>query len=103
MEIIGTASKSKLSSDLPGGSARLGEVALDAAPVALGEFVLGHGGEEAGCRPAFLVGAGGEVWPHGLDGGQTQLVQHEAETAGVDRSGRVHAASPVVAAPSRLS
>ncbi len=78
-------------------------MALDATAVAFGEFVFGHGGEEAGRRPAFLVGAGGEVGPEGLDGGETQLVQHKAEANGVDRSRRTHAASPVMAGPSRLS
>ncbi len=78
-------------------------MALDAAPIAFGQFVFGHGGEEAGRRPALLVGTGGEVGPHGLDGGQAQFVQHEAEAGGVDRGGRAHAASPVMVEPSRLS
>ena len=70
LEIIGTASKSKVSRVLPGRQAGFGEMALDAAAIALGEFVLGDGGEEAGGGPAFLVGLLGEFGPYELDGGQ---------------------------------
>ena len=41
--------------------AGLGEMALDAAAVAFGQFVFGEGGEEAGGGPAFLVGLFGEL------------------------------------------
>ena len=61
LETIGTASKSKAVEGLAGRQARLGEVALDAAAGALGDLVLGQGGEEAGGGPALLVGALGEA------------------------------------------
>ena len=40
-----------------------GEMALDAAAIALGEFVFGDGGEETGSGPAFLIGLFGEFGP----------------------------------------
>ena len=46
---------------LAGRQAGLGEMALDAPAVALGEFVLGDGGEEAGGGPALLIGLLGEA------------------------------------------
>ena len=83
--------------------ARLGQVTFDAAPVALGQFVFGDGGEEAGRRPSLLVGPLGEVGPHKLDGGQAQFAQHDAQAGCVDRGGGVHTASPIGTEPSRLS
>ena len=64
--------------------AGLGEMALDAASIALGEFVFGDGGEEAGGGPAFLVGLFGESGPDELDGGKTQFVEQDAELGGID-------------------
>ena len=46
---------------LAGEQPGLGEMALDAAAVALGDLVFGEGGEEAGGGPALLVGPGGEA------------------------------------------
>ena len=63
LESIGVAAKSKPSRVLPGEQAGVGEMALDAAPVALGDLVFGERGEEAGGGPAFLVGALGEGGP----------------------------------------
>lgn len=74
---------------------RLGEMAFDTTVGAFGQFVLGDGGEEACCWPAFLVGSFGELGSEGLDRGQAQLVQHDAETGLVDRMGVLHAASPI--------
>src|SRR5215210_3011518 len=88
---------------LAGRQARLGEVALDPAPVAFGELVLGNGGQEAGGGPALLVGLLGELGPDRLDGRQTQFVQHHAEAGGIDGGGRLHAAPPTVVEPRRLS
>ena len=88
---------------LAGQQARLGEMTLDPPPVALGEFVLGDRRQEACGGPALLIGLLGEARPHELDGGQAQLVQHDPETGGVDSGGRLHAASPTVAEPRRLS
>src|SRR6185437_8781930 len=47
---------------------RLAEVALDTAPIALGNFMLSQGHQEAGSRPAFFVRALGELGPYVLDG-----------------------------------
>jgi hypothetical protein len=46
------------------------------------------------CRPALLVGLGGEISPDQLDGGKSQLGQNEREAGGVDGIGRLHAALP---------
>ena len=81
----------------------LGEMTLDAASAAFGEFVFGDGDEEAGGGPSFLVGLFGELRPHGFDGGQPQLVEQEAEARRIDGLGRAHAASPIAAAPTRHS
>ena len=53
---------------LSGGQPRLDEMALDATAATFGDLVLGDRGEEAGCRPTFLVGLFGELWPQHLDG-----------------------------------
>jgi hypothetical protein len=81
----------------------VGEVPLDAPAVALGQFVLGDRGKEAGGGPALLVGALGEARPDVLHGGQAQLVEHDPEASGVDRSLGAHAAPPIVSAPRRAS
>lgn len=79
---MGTASKAV--EGLSGRQPSFGEVALDSPAVALGELMLGDGGKEAGGGPALLVGAFGEARPDGLHGGQTQVVQHDAEAGGID-------------------
>jgi hypothetical protein len=81
---------------------------LDAPTVALGQFVLGDCGQEAGGGPALLVGLFGKARPHGLDRGQAQFVEQDAEPSGVDGGGRHHAGSvaragSVPAVPSRAS
>ena len=88
---------------LSGGQPRLDEMALDATATAFGDLVLGDGGEEAGRRPAFLVGLLGKLRPQHLDGGQPQFVEQQIEARGVDGVGRAHAASPISAAPMRHS
>lgn len=58
LEIIGTASKAKVSVSCQGlarQEAGLGEVAFDAAAVAFGQFMLGDRGQKASSGPAFLV------------------------------------------------
>ena len=85
---------------LAGRQAGFGEMAFDAAATALGHLVLGEGGQEARCRPAFLVGLGGERGPDLFDGGQAQLGQQQLDAGGVDRVGRFHAASPNRTVPS---
>ena len=75
--------------------------ASNVPPVALGQFMLGHRGQEACRRPSLLVGPLGELRPHLLDRRQTQFVEQQSEFRGVD--GVVHARSPVMPASSRAS
>ena len=83
--------------------AGLGEMALDAAAVAFGQFVFGDGGQEAGGGPTFLVGLFGELRPYSLDGRQAKFVEKQAEPGGIDGSIGLHAASPVRLEPSKSS
>jgi len=76
----------------------LGKMASDPAIGALGQFVLGDGREETRSRPAFAIGRFSKLGPDGLDRGQAQLVQHNAETRLVDGICRLHAVSPIQAA-----
>jgi hypothetical protein len=76
------------------------QMPLDTSPIALGDLMLGKRGEEAGRRPAFLVGLLGDGWPALLDGGQAQIVEDEPQARDVD--GRVHAAT-LSGQPSRTS
>ena len=80
-----------------------GEMALDAPPIAFGQFVFRDRGEEAGGGPAFLVGLFGELRPHDFDGRQAQFVEEQAEPCGIDGAVHLHAASPVRLAPIRAS
>ena len=75
-------------------------MAFDAASAPLGHLMLGQGRKEARCRPALLVGLGGEVGPDLLDGGKSQLGKKQRETGGVDGIGRLHAAPPARTVPS---
>src|SRR5947208_3335213 len=68
--------------------------ATRAAAAALSDLVLGERGEEARCRPAFLVGLLGELLPHQLDGRQAQVGEQELDAGGVDGAGRLHARPP---------
>lgn len=52
LEIIGTAANSKVSRVLPRQEVGFDEMALDAAAIALGEFVFRDGGEET-ARPGW--------------------------------------------------
>ncbi len=79
---------------LAGRQSGFGKMALDAAASALGHLVLGKRREEAGCRPSFLVGLGGELGPHQLDRGQAQFGQKQLDAGGVDGVGGLHAAPP---------
>ena len=72
-------------------------MALDAASLALGEFVLGEGHEEACGGPALLVGALGEAGPDVLDGVQAQLGEQKAEAGLLDGIGGGHAGAPTSA------
>jgi uncharacterized membrane protein (GlpM family) len=48
-------------------------VPLNPTAAAISHLVFGEHREEAGRRPAFLVGLLGELGPHQLDAGQSQL------------------------------
>ena len=74
---------------LAGRQAGLGKMALDAALFTLGQFQFCECGEQAGGRPAFLVGARAEVGPEPCDGGQAQDGEQCGQLCGVD--GDVHA------------
>jgi hypothetical protein len=52
---------------LAGGQTRLSEMPFDAAAATVGHLVLGERREEAGRRPALLVGLRGELGPHQPD------------------------------------
>ena len=64
----GTASKSKVSRVFPGGS-RASARWRSRAAGALGNLMLGQGGQKTRRRPAFLVGLDGKRGPDLLDGG----------------------------------
>ena len=79
-------------------------MALNAAPVPFGEFVLSDGRQEAGGLPALLIGLLGELGPDDLDGGKTQFTQHDPKARGINSGGGLHAASPAAEVePSRPS
>ena len=89
---IGTASKSKLSRVLPGGSRASSRWRSDAAAGTLGQLVLGQGGQEASGGPALLVGALGEVGPDRVMAGSRRSVRSSGRRP-VSTVGRGHAAS----------
>ena len=68
---------------LAGRQPGLGEVTLEAPASALGDLLLGEGGEESRGGPPFLIGALGQRLPDGLDGGQAQLGEHEVDLRGI--------------------
>lgn len=76
------------------------QVTLDPAAISFGKFVLGERGKEPAGGPALLVRLGGEVPPDVFDGGQAQLVEHEAEALRIDHGNCAHAASPCSISPS---
>jgi hypothetical protein len=70
-----------------------GEMALNAATPALGDFQLGQDRQQPRGWPALLVGALGEFRSQPTDGGQAQLVQQQRQAGGVDfdrAHGRAH-------------
>jgi hypothetical protein len=88
-EIIGTASKSKLSGVFPRRQMGLCEMAFDPAVGALGQFMLGEDGEEARSGPTLPIGRFGEPGPKGFDAGQAQRVRHDIDkTAGLTKARR---------------
>ena len=75
-------------------------MAFEAAAGALGNLVLGQGGQKARRRPAFLVGLGGKRGPDLLDGGQAQLGEEQLDAGGIAAIGRFHPAPPGQTVPS---
>jgi hypothetical protein len=76
-------------------------MAFDAAPTAFRHLMFSDGREEAGRRPAFLVGLVSEARPRCLDGGKPQFVEQQVDACGVDGLG--HVASPMRALSRRSS
>jgi hypothetical protein len=76
------------------GQSGFDEMALDAAATAIGDLVLGEGGEEASRGPAFLISLLGELGLHQFDGGQPQVGEEELDARDIDRIGGLHAGSP---------
>ena len=71
---------------------------LEAPPTALHHLLLGEGGQEAGGGPASLVGGLCQGGPDELDPGEAQFAEQQVDAGSVDCVGRLHAASPTVAA-----
>ena len=69
------------------------QMAPDAAHVPLGQFIFRQNGEETGGRPAFGVGAGGNLGPELVEAGQPQRGQHAGQRVDVDLAGG-HALAP---------
>jgi len=69
------------------------QMVADAAHVALGEFIFRQNGEETGSRPAFGVGAGGNLGPELVEAGQPERGQHAGQRVDVDLAGG-HALAP---------
>jgi hypothetical protein len=71
---------------------------FEAAPASLHHLLFGQRSQEACGGPAFLVGGFRQGGPDQLNAGQAQFAEQQLDTGGVDLDGRVHAASPTVAA-----
>ena len=69
-------------------------MAFEAAASALGHLMLDQRRQEAGRRPALLVGLGGERRPGFFDRGQAHLGEQQLEARQVDRIGGLHGAAP---------
>ena len=93
LETIGTASKSKVASVLPAGSRASARCRSMRRRPRSADLVLGERGEEAGGRPALLVGLLGELGPDQLDARQAQLGEQQLDARGVDGVARRHAAT----------
>ena len=72
---------------------RLGQMAADAAHVALCQFVFRQNGKEPGGGPAFGVSPRGDLLPELVEAGQAQCCQHAGQGVDVDLAGG-HAAPP---------
>ncbi len=95
LEIIGTASKSKLSRVLPRRQAGFGEMTLDAPAIAFGDLVFGEGGEEAGGGPSLLVGRAARSGQTSLMAGRRSSLRRRRQRAAASIGAAfAHAASP---------
>jgi len=70
---------------------RLDAVPFDAPLGSLSHLVLEEAAQEARSRPAFLVGALGELGPEPADRRHAQLAQHQGVATRIDGARRVHA------------
>ena len=59
-------------------------MSLDASLRSLGELEFSERGQQLRGRPAFPVGALGELRPERADGRQAQLAQQQRQAGGVD-------------------
>ena len=71
---------------------------FEATAASFHHLLFGKSGQEAGGRPAFLVRGLRQSGPDQLDAGQPQFAEQQFDAGGVDLVGRIHAASPTVAA-----
>jgi len=78
------------------------QMPFDAAPLPIGEFMLGQSGQEASCRPAFLVRLCGNIGPEMFDGRQAEFGEQKGKSSGVSCAIGVHATSPRLMVPSSL-
>jgi hypothetical protein len=65
---------------------------FNATAGALSHLVFGKGGQEAGGGPSLLVRALSEVGPDQLDGGKTEIAEHQAEAGGINGISSAHGA-----------
>jgi hypothetical protein len=68
---------------------------FDAPPLPFGHFMLAESGQEAGGRPAFLIGGRSECWPHQLHRREAQFVQRQIDTRGIGWIHGSHATPPI--------
>src|SRR3954447_19578181 len=66
---------------LPGWQPGFDEMTVGAPATAFGDLVLGHGGEEAGRRPTFLVGLLGKLRPSTLMAGRRSSLSNRLRRA----------------------
>ena len=71
---------------------------FEATAAPLHHLLFGEGCQEAGGGPALFVGGRRQGGPDQLDAGQPQFAEQQVDAGGVDLVGRLHAASPKVAA-----
>ena len=80
----------------------LGKVALGPPAAAFGNLQLGERREEPRCRPALFVGAFGKLGPQPGNCRQTEIVQQQRQTGGVNLD-RAHDNNPIWGVLSKAS